>query len=86
MPTTIDGRFHPRRVIGRPDDQVRGAGRDQLLAAGAAVGLPGTLPRHHSHPEFAVGGLLSFPSAQWGTNISARPTWTFPVVDALAAQ
>jgi hypothetical protein len=91
MPTTVDGRFHPRRILGRPDDQVRGSRRNQLLAARTAVGLPGTLPRHHSHPEFAVGGLLSFPSAQRRTDgaasatISARATWPFPVVIALAA-
>src|SRR5690606_40369521 len=45
------------RPVG-PGDQVRFAGRDLLVAAGAAVGLRGGLAGERTHLPVAVGPLL----------------------------
>ena len=64
MPTGIAGRLHPGEVLGRPDDEMRGADPDFLLTPWATVGLAGTGTRDAPDVEVTLGGTDRFPSAQ----------------------
>ena len=67
MPPAVNGQIPPRRrkpARGGPDHQVRGAGRDHLLATRASVGLARTLARHASDQKLTVPGGVRFLAAE----------------------
>ncbi len=66
VPAGVTGRLHPGEILGRPDNNVRGADRDLLLASGTAIGLAGSSARNLPDQEVTIGRALGFPSAQWG--------------------
>ena len=66
MPAGVAGGLHPGEVLGRPDNEMRGADPDFLLAPWATVGLTGTGAGDAPDEEVTVVRADRFPSTQRG--------------------
>ncbi len=88
MPAGLAGGLQPGEILGRPDDQVRGADPDLLLAPGATVGLAGTGARDAPDEKVTLVCVDRFTSTHRCRGILTTPSGCGAVatVGAIATQ